>query len=107
MEFKIAPEVLHKGLTKLLPNARKRSLLKQGPSVTLIAAGERIQLLGDFENSFELPAQVLRQGVCRVDLMSLILLLGNYPRGKFLTVTLERGALRFGTTTIRVKHDPA
>jgi hypothetical protein len=96
MDFEMVPKTLIETLKRMLPH--KKNVLRKGPLVTLRAEGDAVDLIGEFENTWSLPASVRRDGDCTVDLVTLMTKLKTYDQKTPLRFVLGEDGLRFGTT---------
>lgn len=103
MEFELEPKILVDTLKRLVP--KKRGLVKRWSTVTIDAHKSGIDLTGEFDNTWSVPAAVVSRGSCAVDLMALMKPLRLYPQNEKLTFKLHPDGLRFGTTKLRL-HPP-
>lgn len=103
MEFELEPRRLLEALKHLVPG--NRGLLKRWSTVTIDAHKTGVDLTGEFDNTWSLPAVVVSKGSCAVDLMALMKPLRLYPQDEKLTFKLHPDGLRFGTTKLRL-HPP-
>jgi len=62
------------------------------PTVELTASGSTVALVGDFDNSSSLPAEVLEPGACVVSLNTVIRVLSTYPKKAKIELRAESGA---------------
>lgn len=102
MEFEISPNVLLEVLKRLVPH--KRQLIKKGPLVTLIAEGDALDVTGQFENTWSIPAKVISSGSCTVDIAAFSLSLNTYKARVPLGFVVVSDGLKFGTTKLKL-HD--
>jgi hypothetical protein len=100
MDFEITPRVLLETLKRLFPHRTK--LLKQGPLVTLTAAGKSLDVEGQFENVWSIDAVVHKPGRCSVDLIGLTKPLSLYDAKQPLRFQIIDGGLKFGTTRVKL-----
>lgn len=103
MDFEIAPKLLLETLKRLMPH--KASLLKKGPLVTLHAEGDALDVTGQFENTWSIPALVRRGGRCTVDMVALMTPLKTYDQKVPIRFVLSDDGLRFGTTKMKLHKD--
>jgi hypothetical protein len=68
MDFEISPKLLLETLKRLMPH--KGKLIKKGPLVTLHASESALDLVGQFDNAWSIPAMVHRAGACTVDIVA-------------------------------------
>lgn len=106
MEFSVTPREFVEPLKRLLPHPPRLKLgLRGGLAVKLTAEGDALDLAGQFENVWSIPAQVRSAGSCVVDIKTLIVKLKTYDQKNPLTFVLEPGGLKFGTTKLKL-HKP-
>jgi hypothetical protein len=106
MEFSVTPKELIETLKRLLPHPPRRKLgLSGGPLVMLTAEGGALDLAGQFENVWSIPAKVKADGSCVIDLKTLIEKLKTYDQKVPLSFVLESDGLKFGTTRLAL-HAP-
>lgn len=106
MEFSIAPKSFIETLKRLLPHPPARKLGVRGALLVHIRAdGEALDLAGQFDNVWSVPARVVGAGSCVVDLTTLIVKLRTYDQKAFLSFVLEPDGLKFGTTRLKL-HAP-
>lgn len=104
MEFAATPKELLVPLKRLLPHGRKFGL-RSGLLVMLTAVGEALDLAGQFENAWSIPAKVKVEGSCVVEMKTLIAKLKTYDQKLPLAFVLESDGLKFGTTRLKL-HAP-
>lgn len=79
MEFSVTPKEFVETLKRLLPHPPRRKLwLRGGPLVMLTAEGESLDLAGQFENVWSIPANVKADGTCVIHIKTLIDRLKTY-----------------------------
>lgn len=100
MEFEVEPKVLLETLKRLMP--RRAKLIRKWSTVTLRTNGEFIDVIGEFENSWSVPATVITRGECAVDLVGFAKPLQLYPPNQKLRFTLLDDGLKFGTTKMKL-----
>lgn len=100
MDFEISPKLLLETLKRLMPH--KGKLIKRGPLVTLHASDGALDLVGQFDNTWSVPATVHRAGSCTVDIVAFSAPLTVYEPKKELRFVLSEDGLRFGTTKLRI-----
>lgn len=106
MEFSVAPREFIETLKRLLPHPARRKLgLRGGPLVLLTAEGGALDLAGQFDNVWSIPAKVKASGTCVIDVKTLIERLKTYDQKPPLTFVLEPDGLKFGTTKLKL-HEP-
>lgn len=106
MEFSATPKELMETLKRLLPHPPRRKLgLRSGLLVMLTAEGEALDLAGQFDNVWSIPAKVKTDGSCVVDITTLIGKLKTYDQKSPLSFLLEPDGLKFGTTRLKL-HSP-
>jgi len=106
MEFSVTPKEFIATLKRLLPHPPRRKLgLRGGPLVMLTAEGASLDLAGQFENVWSIPANVKADGSCVIDIKTLIEKLKTYDQKAPLTFVLEPDGLKFGTTRLKL-HAP-
>jgi hypothetical protein len=103
MDFEIAPKLLLDTLKRLMPH--KSSLLRKGPLVTLHAEGDALDVIGQFENTWSVPALVHKGGRCTVDVVALMTPLKTYEQKLPIRFVLSEDGLRFGTTKMKLHKD--
>ena len=101
MEFSVKPADLLATLKRLLPHTNKAKLIKRGPLVTLVAEGDAIDVIGQFESRWSVPAEIHASGSCAVDLVAFSKMVAAYPPKEPLRFVLHPDGLRFGSTKIR------
>jgi len=57
-----------------------RALTLRDPTMKLAAVAQTIELLGEFENSSSVPAEVLELGASAISLNPVIRVLSTYPK---------------------------
>lgn len=106
MEFSVTPKEFIETLKRLLPRPPRRKLgLRGGPLVTLTAEGASLDLAGQFENVWSIPAKVNADGSCVIDIKTLIEKLKTCHQKSPLTFVREPDGLKFGTTKLKL-HAP-
>lgn len=103
MKFEIAPKPFVDALGRLLPH--KKALLKKGPLVTLNAEDGALDVIGEFENTWSIPAAVKSEGRCTVDLVTLIAKLKTYDQKVPIKFVSDEEGLRFGTTKLTLHKE--
>lgn len=103
MEFSITPKSFIETLKRLLPHQPARKLGVRGALLVQISAdGESLDLAGQFDNVWSVPARVAAAGSCVVDLTTLIVKLSTYDQKALLSFVLEPDGLKFGTTRLKL-----
>lgn len=64
-----------------------------------------LDAIGEFENTWSVPADVHRAGRCTVDLDTLITKLKTYDQKTPLRFVLGEDGLRFGTTKLTLHRE--
>lgn len=78
-------------LKMMKPKLAKGKALRD-PTVKLTAGGQAVELLGEFENSTSVPAEVLEPGACVISLNPVIRVLSTYPKKAKVELKSETGA---------------
>lgn len=103
MDFEIAPKDLIPTVKRLFPH--KSKILNKGPLVTIVAEGDAVDVRGQFDNQWSVPAVVHGAGTCTVKLISFMTTVAVYPPKEPLRFVLLPDGLRIGKTKIPT-HEP-
>ena len=96
MEFAVAPAELLAAVNRLFPHRGR--IARFNLLCTLVAEGDALDVVGQFDNQWSIPATVQIPGTCAVSLGSFATLLKTYPPKVPMTFSLHGDRLHFGTS---------
>jgi hypothetical protein len=99
IKVSVDQRVLAVTLKRLLPH---KGIVRKTPLVTLIADGLALDLVGQFDNTWSIPANVSTAGSCTVDIKTLLTCLKTYDQEVPISFELSHDGLKFGTTKVKL-----
>jgi hypothetical protein len=99
MKFSVDPKALAVTLKRLLPH---KGIVRKAPLVTMTADGSALDLAGQFDNTWSIPANVSTAGSCTVDIKTLLTCLKTYDQEVPISFELSHDGLKFGTTKVKL-----